>query len=84
MARTPRLRVLREEKAVTQEELAELAGVSRGTVARLERGEDAFLPTVRKLAKALGVEPVMLMKDAAALHVEPAALMEQSGVPTQS
>lgn len=57
-----RLKVIRERKALTQEELAQRAGVSRITVARLETGVDEPRPsTTRKLAAALGVEPEALM-----------------------
>ena len=62
-----RLRTLRIETALTQAELAEKAGVTRNTVARLERGEnEPHPPTVRKLAAALGVEPRMLTKGGSA------------------
>jgi DNA-binding XRE family transcriptional regulator len=56
-----RLRAVRERKALTQDELATLAGVSRQTVVKIEGGLEPRLPTVRKLAKALGVEPRDLM-----------------------
>jgi len=57
-----RLKLLRERKALTQAELAERAGISRITVARLEAGVDEPRPaTTRKLAAALGVEPEALM-----------------------
>ena len=53
-----RLKAVRIEQALTQEELADQAGVSTNTVARLERNEtEPHMPTVRKLAAALGVEP---------------------------
>lgn len=51
-----RLRAVRERKALTQDELATLAGVSRQTVVKIEGGLEPRLPTVRKLAKALGVD----------------------------
>ncbi len=57
----PRLRAAREARLITQEELAQKAGVSRFTVARTERGEPARYSTVRKLAEALEVEPATLM-----------------------
>ena len=53
--RLPGLRLARQRKLLNQDELAELAGLSRGTVQRLEAGADARLPTVRKLADALDV-----------------------------
>lgn len=48
--------------ALTQEQLAELAGVQRPTVSRLEAGGEARPPTVRKLADALQCQPVELME----------------------
>ena len=58
-----RLRALRIEQALTQEELAEKARVTRNTVARLERNEnEPHMPTVRKLAAALEVHPRALTK----------------------
>jgi HTH-type transcriptional regulator, competence development regulator len=58
-----RLRTLRERKALSQRELAALAGLSHLTIVRLEGGNDAPYPrTVRKLAQALGVEPEALME----------------------
>lgn len=63
MVRLVRLRLVRERKALTQQQLAVKAGVNRVTVARLERGSDQPLPTtVRKLADALGVDPEELME----------------------
>jgi transcriptional regulator with XRE-family HTH domain len=57
-----RLKLIRERKALTQDQLARLAGVSRITVARLEAGVDEPRPTTtRKLADALGVQPEALM-----------------------
>lgn len=62
MAVLGRLRTVREQNAMTQEELAEKAGISRQTIINLEQGNDARPPTVRKLATALGVKPVELME----------------------
>ena len=58
-----RLRALREEHLLTQGELSEAAGVSRDQVSRIERDEvDPRFSTIRKLAKALGVDPRELTK----------------------
>jgi transcriptional regulator with XRE-family HTH domain len=58
VAKLPRLKPLRERKALTQSELAQKAGVDRSTISRLETdAESAFPTTVRKLAAALGVAP---------------------------
>ena len=65
MVKLPRLRALRERRALTQRELADLAGVSRATLISLEAGrENPYPTTVRKLAKALGVAPDALMEPA--------------------
>jgi len=62
MQNTSRLRELRDQAALSQEDLAKESGVSRGTIADLEAGKRPARPsTRRKLAKALGVEPVELM-----------------------
>jgi len=58
----PRLRGQRERQALTQLELAVKAGLTPTTISHLETGRtEARLPTVRKLAKALGLKPVDLM-----------------------
>lgn len=56
-----RLKEWRENRALTQEQLATESGVSRGTIARIERGEEAFPTTVKKLADALHVDPMELI-----------------------
>lgn len=61
MVKLPRLKGARERKGLTQQELAERAGVSRPTVTRLEAGMQANPPTARKIAQALGCEPGDLM-----------------------
>ena len=61
MAKLTRLKALRERKALTQEELAQKAGINRVTLARIETGAEPYPKTVRKLAEALGVEPADLM-----------------------
>jgi transcriptional regulator with XRE-family HTH domain len=54
----PALRVLRRSMALSQRQLAELAGVSPNTVRLLESGRRGAYPrTARKLAGALGVTP---------------------------
>lgn len=57
---TPRLRVLRLGAALSQEDLAFKAGVSRMTVTRGERGEHIRVSSVRKIARALRVKPTDL------------------------
>ena len=61
----PRLRALRIERLLTQEELARAAGVSAATIVRLEHeGAHAELRTIQKLARALDVPPAALMRGA--------------------
>jgi transcriptional regulator with XRE-family HTH domain len=58
-----KLRELRRRRVLTLEELAEKADVGRNTVWRLEHGVMGAQPrTIRKLAKALGVEAEELVK----------------------
>lgn len=59
----PELRRQRLRAALTQQQLAERAGVLRATIARLEHGGDTRLTTVRKLADALKCEPHELLGD---------------------
>jgi XRE family transcriptional regulator, regulator of sulfur utilization len=58
-----KLRALRERSLLTQAELAEVAGLSRDQVSRIERNEvDPRFSTIRKLARALGVDPQELIE----------------------
>ena len=58
-----RLRQLREERALRQEDLAELAGVGKNTINRIERNRtEPHMTTVRKLAEALEVDPRELVR----------------------
>jgi transcriptional regulator with XRE-family HTH domain len=62
MVKLTRLKDVRQRKALTQQQLAERAGVNRVTIARIEGGKDEPFPTtVRKVADALGVEPEELL-----------------------
>ena len=58
-----RLREFRERAAMTQQELAEKAGLSRVAVVRLEGGTSARPSTTRRLARALRVRPSDLMEE---------------------
>jgi len=58
---TPGLRLARQRAMLTQAELALAAKVSRATVARMEAGEVARFVTIRRIAKALRIEPAELM-----------------------
>ncbi len=58
-----RLRSLRDKKDISQERLAELAGVHWTTIGQIERGERGVkLVTLLRLAKGLGVDPAVLVK----------------------
>ena len=64
MPKLTRLRAVRERRALSQKELAERAGVSRGALIQIESGGAEPRPTtVRKLAQALCVEPPDLMSE---------------------
>jgi len=59
-----RLRGLRIRRAMTQDELADAAGIAKNTVNRIERNHtEPRPPTLRKLADALGVDPAELVGD---------------------
>jgi transcriptional regulator with XRE-family HTH domain len=53
---------LRDKRALTQEELAEKAGLTVAALSRIERNNAEPRPTTRrKLAEALGVDPSELI-----------------------
>jgi transcriptional regulator with XRE-family HTH domain len=59
-----KLKALREERVLSQRDLASMAGLTQMTVWRIENGyRDARPGTIRKLAGALGVEPKELVKE---------------------
>jgi len=58
-----KLKKLREERVLSQRELARMAGLTHTTVWRLENGfREARPGTIRKVALVLGVEPKELVK----------------------
>ena len=58
-----RLKDLRIRRALTQEELADKAGIGKNTVNRVERNlTEPHMSTLRKLAQALRVEPHELLE----------------------
>ena len=58
-----KLKRLREDRVLSQRELARMAGLAQGTVWRLENGFPEARPsTIRKLAEALGTEPRELVR----------------------
>lgn len=44
----------REDRAITQQEVARILGTSRANVSRIERESDIYLSTLRKYVGALG------------------------------
>lgn len=57
------LKRLRRERKLTQEELADLAGLNRNYVGMIEREENAAtVDILEQLAKALQVDPVRLIE----------------------
>ncbi len=58
-----KLKRLREDRVLSQRELARMANLAYGTVWRIENGHpEARTSTIRKIAAALGVEPKELLK----------------------
>ncbi len=58
-----KLRRLRTERALSQEDLERVTGIAASTISNLERGKrGAQHRTLRRLAEALDVEPRELMK----------------------
>ena len=59
-----KLKVARTRRLLTQEELAEKAGVSAATVVNVERNnQEPHFRTIRKLAQALDIDPTKLLGD---------------------
>ena len=59
-----KLRRLRRERALSQQDVTRLTGVAQATLSDLEGGKrGARASTLRKLAEALGTEPKQLMKE---------------------
>jgi transcriptional regulator with XRE-family HTH domain len=57
-----KLKEVRTRRLLTQDELAEKAGVSQSTIANIERNNaEPQFRTIRKLAKALDIEPTELL-----------------------
>ena len=59
-----RLRRLRKEQLLTQQELSRITGISQDGISQLETEKREAQPgTIKKLADALSVEPKELMKE---------------------
>lgn len=57
------VRTSRRGRGWSQSQLAERAGVSRPTVARIEGGQDVSMSTLRQVAGALGLNLVLSQMD---------------------
>jgi transcriptional regulator with XRE-family HTH domain len=65
------LKEARRRKLLTQQQVADLSGLSRMTLQRLERGHTDALPsTLLALARVYGVSPRSLMRDGEPLESE--------------
>lgn len=59
-----RLKKVRTRRLLTQQELAEKAGMSPSTIVNIERDQaEPHFRTIRKLAKALDVDPTSLLDE---------------------
>ncbi|MEB6641389.1 helix-turn-helix domain-containing protein [Aeromonas hydrophila] len=59
-----RVRVLRQDKGLSQEELAHASGLDRSYVGQVERGErNIALENIYKLASGLGIEAHKLLME---------------------
>jgi transcriptional regulator with XRE-family HTH domain len=60
----PKLRKLRREQALSQQDVERTTGIAQATLSDLEQGKrGARASTLRRLAEALGVQPKELMKE---------------------
>jgi transcriptional regulator with XRE-family HTH domain len=61
--------IIREQRGLTQEKLAELAGLHRAYIGQIERGEKNIgLRNLEKIARALGVDIRVLVDTARISH----------------
>jgi DNA-binding Xre family transcriptional regulator len=63
LVRVPALLHYRLQRGITQKQLAELSGVGRPTIARLENAGETRISTVARLAAALKIKPADLMTE---------------------
>ena len=50
------LRELRQARAISQQELAEVLGLNQATISKLERRTDMYLSSLRRFVEAMGGE----------------------------
>lgn len=53
---------MRQDRLITQADLARMAGIRAESLCRLEKGKPAKFATIKQLADALGVDPLSLIK----------------------
>lgn len=76
-----RVRAARERKDWRQEDLARESGLARANVARLETGRVVpKLPTLERVARALGLRADDLLKAPAPAHGEEERFLAESGI----
>ncbi len=75
------LTALRRARAMTQETIAETAGMAQGDVSKLEHRTDAYIGTVRRFVEALGgsLRMVVEFPDAAPVEIEGFGAQESAG-----
>ena len=56
-----KLQELRKRRVLSISDLSEVSGVHRNTIHRIEQGKPAYTSNIRKLAKALEVDPAELV-----------------------
>ena len=57
-----KLKEVRRRRVMSIGDLSQESGVHRNTIARIEQGKPAYTTTIRKIAKALDVEPSELVR----------------------
>ncbi|CUW37865.1 conserved protein of unknown function [Magnetospirillum sp. XM-1] len=75
------IRELRLQRAWSQEQLAEIAGISARTVQRLEQGQAAALETLKALAAAFDM-PIDRLRGGSAPLAKDDSMMTETAVPS--
>lgn len=65
------IREARKKREWSQEMLAERAGVSRPTIARVERGDDLSTANLTKIAEVLGLQVLLAERESRPAGVSP-------------